>query len=97
MATQSTENLTISAFMRDATYYQGLRLWIRLLNRTDASGRLRRERQTCYTQVLFRGPGFGWEAAEMLGFDRSFFYEIWIYMYDKHINYALIHTHTNTH
>ncbi|XP_042892869.1 uncharacterized protein LOC122266944 isoform X2 [Penaeus japonicus] len=48
----STENLTISAFMRDATYYQGLRLWIRLLNRTDASGRLRRERQTCYTQII---------------------------------------------
>ncbi|XP_047473640.1 uncharacterized protein LOC125028247 isoform X3 [Penaeus chinensis] len=45
------ENSTIAEFMGNATYYPGLRQWVRLVYKTDEAGRSRRERQICYTQI----------------------------------------------
>ncbi|XP_063612172.1 uncharacterized protein LOC134785698 isoform X2 [Penaeus indicus] len=48
---ETPENSTIAEFMGDAKYYPGLRQWVRLVYKTDEAGRLRRERQICYTQI----------------------------------------------
>ncbi|XP_037782218.1 uncharacterized protein LOC119578707 isoform X3 [Penaeus monodon] len=45
------ENITIAEFMGNATYYPGLRQWVRLVYKTDEAGKSRRERHICYTQI----------------------------------------------
>lgn len=44
-------NFTLAEFLGNATYYPGLRHWIRVVEATDEAGKLRLERHICHTQI----------------------------------------------